>query len=133
MKIAQLRTTTVAVPQVRSYKSSWRRSYHGRGAQCSVLVELETDDGLVGIGESPVVYAGKPEVTAALIGGIRELLIDADPLDHDILRKKIYAETGMAHLGTQGMAWALSGVDMALWDLVGKVFQQPLHKVWGGA
>ena len=78
MRIAQLRTTIVAVPQLRSYKSSWRRSYQGRGAQCSVLVELDTDDGLVGIGESPVMYAGKPEVTTALIGGIRELLIGAD-------------------------------------------------------
>jgi L-alanine-DL-glutamate epimerase-like enolase superfamily enzyme len=96
-----------------------------------VLVELETDDGLVGIGESPVVYAGHPEVTVALIGAIGELLLDASPMDHDILRKRMYAETGMAHLGTQGMAWALSGVDMALWDLIGKVFHQPLHKVWG--
>lgn len=133
MRLSQLKTTVVAVPQIRSYKSSWRRSYHGRGAQISVLVELGTDDGLVGIGESPVVYAGHPEVTCALIEGVRELLIGADPLDHDILRKKIYAETGMAHLGTQGMAWALSGVDMALWDLIGKVFQQPLHKIWGSA
>lgn len=131
MKVADVATTIVAVPQLRSYKSSWRRGFHGRRAQCSVLVEVTTDDGLVGIGESPVVYAGRPEVTSALIDGVRDLVIGADPLDHDLLRKSIYAETGMAHLGTQGMAWALSGLDMALWDLVGKVFQQPLHKVWG--
>jgi L-alanine-DL-glutamate epimerase-like enolase superfamily enzyme len=98
-----------------------------------VLVEVKTDDGLIGIGESPVVYAAQPEVTCALVDGVRDLVIGADPLDHDLLRKSIYAETGMAHLGTQGMAWALSGLDTALWDLVGKVFGQPLHKVWGSA
>jgi L-alanine-DL-glutamate epimerase-like enolase superfamily enzyme len=39
----------------------------------------------------------------------------------------------MSHFGTQGLAWALSGVDMAMWDLVGKICGQPLHRVWGSA
>lgn len=125
--------TVVAIPQLRPYKSSWRRAFHGRSAQCSVIVEVKTDEGLVGIGESPVVYAGHAEVTCALIDGVRELIIGEDPLNHDLLRKRMYAETGMAHLGTQGLAWALSGVDMAIWDLIGHIFGQPLHKIWGSA
>ncbi len=133
MKIIDVRTTPVAVPQKRSYKSSWRRSYQGRSAHQAVLVELVTDEGLVGIGESPVVFAGRAEVTVALIEGVRELVIGADPLEHEILRRQIYAETGMAHLGTQGISWAISGVDIALWDLVGRTLGQPLHRVWGGA
>ena len=39
----------------------------------------------------------------------------------------------MAHLGTQGISWALSGIDTALWDIVGRVAGQPLHRLWGGA
>jgi L-alanine-DL-glutamate epimerase-like enolase superfamily enzyme len=133
MKIADLRTTIVAVPQKREYRSSWRRGYQGSTPQIAVLIELETDDGLIGIGESPAVWAGQPEVTVTLIDAVRHLILDADPFEHDILRRRIYAETGMAHLGTQGLSWAISGVDMALWDLVGRAVGQPLHRLWGGA
>jgi glucarate dehydratase len=69
----------------------------------------------------------------ALIEGVRELIVGADPFEHDILRRRLYAETGMAHLGTQGASWALSGIDIALWDLVGRAVGQPLHRLWGGA
>jgi L-alanine-DL-glutamate epimerase-like enolase superfamily enzyme len=133
MKIADVRTTVVAVPQKREYRSSWRRSFQGSTPQIAVLVELETDDGLVGIGESPAVWAGSAEATVALIDAVRELLLGADPFEHDVLRRRLYAETGMAHLGTQGLSWALSGVDTALWDLVGRALEQPLHRLWGGA
>ncbi len=133
MRIADLRTTIVAVPQRREYRSSWRRTYHGSAPQVSVIVELETDDGLIGIGESPVVWAGRPEATVTLTAAVRDLIVGADPFDHDVLRRRLYAETGMAHLGTQGASWALSGIDMALWDLVGRAVGQPLHRLWGGA
>jgi L-alanine-DL-glutamate epimerase-like enolase superfamily enzyme len=133
MKIVDVRTTIVAVPQKREYRSSWRRGYQGSTPQIAVLVELETDSGLVGIGESPAVYAGRPEVTVAMIDAVRDLLLGADPFEHDIVRRRIYAETGMAHLGTQGLSWAISGVDTALWDLVGRAVGQPLHRLWGGA
>jgi len=133
VKIVDIQTTVVAVPQQREYKSSWRRTSQGKGAQCSVLVELLTDDGLCGLGESPVVFAGQADVTVSLIKGIEQLILGRDPLDHDLLRHEVYAETGMAHFGTQGMGWALSGVDMAMWDLVGKIFGQPLHQVWGSS
>ena len=61
MKITELRPTAVAVPQKRAYRSSWRRSGHGTNALQSVLVELVTDEGLTGIGESPVVWAGSAD------------------------------------------------------------------------
>jgi muconate cycloisomerase len=132
-KIGKVRTTVVAVPQSRAYPSSWRRSYQGASPLKAVIVEVETEDGLVGIGESPVVYAGRPEVTVALIDAVIPLILGANAFDHEILRYQIYAETGMAHFGTHGLSWALSGLDMALWDLVGRAMGQPLHRVWGSA
>ena len=133
MKVTQIRQTIVAIPQRRAYRSSWRRSGHGTTALQSVLVEIDTDEGVTGIGESPVVWAGQADVTRALIAGIAHLVVGADPLETDIIRRRLYAETGMAHLGTQGISWALSGVDTALWDIVGRVAGQPLHRLWGGA
>ncbi len=133
MRIARLRTTVVAVPQKRAYKSTWRRKGHGATALQAVLVELETDDGLVGIGEAPVVWAGDAEVTRALTEAVAPLVVGADALEPDVVRRRLYAETGMAHLGTQGISWALSGIDTALWDLLGRAAGQPLHRLWGGA
>jgi L-alanine-DL-glutamate epimerase-like enolase superfamily enzyme len=133
MKIVAVRRTAVAVPQKRRYQSSWRRSGHGTGALQAVLVELVTDDGPVGIGEAPVVWAGSAAVTIAMIDAVTPLIVGADPFDHDIIRRRLYAETGMAHLGTQGASWALAGIDTALWDLAGRIAGQPLHRLWGGA
>ena len=133
MKITQIRQTIVAIPQHRAYQSSWRRSGHGTTALQSVLVEIDTEEGVTGIGESPVVWAGQADVTRALIAGVEHLVVGADPLECDIIRRRLYAETGMAHLGTQGISWALSGIDTALWDIVGRVAGQPLHRLWGGA
>src|SRR5882724_9164890 len=131
MRIADLRTTIVAVPQKREYRSSWRSSYHGSTPLTAVLVELETDDGAIGIGEAPVVWAARAEATVALVEAVRPLLIGADPLANDVLRRRLYAESGMTHLG-MGATWALSGIDCALWDILGRVTGQPLHRLWGG-
>jgi L-alanine-DL-glutamate epimerase-like enolase superfamily enzyme len=131
MRISDLRTTIVAVPQSRQYRSSWRSSYQGSTPHVAVLVELETDDGVIGIGETPVVWGARPEATVALIDAVRPLLVGADPLGNDTLRRRLYAETGIAHLG-QGASWALSGIDCALWDILGRVTGQPLHRLWGG-
>ena len=60
-------------------------------------------------------------MTRALIEAVAPLVVGADPLDHDLVRRRLYAETGMAHLGTQGISWALSGIDTALWDLAGRI------------
>jgi L-alanine-DL-glutamate epimerase-like enolase superfamily enzyme len=133
VKITELRTTAVAVPQKRRYASTWRRSGHGTGALQAVLVELRTDEGLTGIGEAPVVWAGSAAVTIAMIDAVAPFVVGADPRDHDLIRRRLYAETGMAHLGTQGGSWALSGVDTALWDLAGRIAGQPLCRLWGGA
>ena len=104
MRIVDVHTTIVAIPQHRAYRSSWRRSGHGTTALQAVLVELRTDEGLVGIGESPVVWAGRPEATVALIDAVRELVVGADPLQHELVRRRIQAETGMAHLGPRGLS-----------------------------
>ena len=115
MKIGKIRTTVVSVPQKRAYKSSWRRGYQGSAAQTAVLVELTTDDGLTGIGEAPVVYAGRPEVTVALIDGVKDLLLRSRSVRPRHRSPPDLRRDRDVNFGTQGLSWALSGIDTALW------------------
>ncbi|HUW59428.1 MAG TPA: mandelate racemase/muconate lactonizing enzyme family protein [Candidatus Bathyarchaeia archaeon] len=95
----------------------------------TVIVQVFTDAGVVGIGEcSPmntVVVAGF--VNTAL----RPLLIDQNPLGIDVLWNKMMFKT--YKLGPQGaQPEAIAGVDIALWDILGKVTGQPIHMLLGG-
>ena len=81
------------------------------------FVEIHTDQGLVGIG---------PAVAPQFLPRIKELLLDKDPFD---IEKHVHM---MRHfvLGTPYSGSA--GIDIALWDLIGKACEQPLYKLWGG-
>jgi L-alanine-DL-glutamate epimerase-like enolase superfamily enzyme len=80
-------------------------------------VEVRTDAGLVGIG---------PGCNAVLLPALREQLVGKDPFDierHDAVLG--YYAAGLPYEGT-------AGVDIALWDVIGKLCGQPLYKLWGG-
>ena len=96
------------------------------------LVEITTDDGLTGWGEcfgpGNIAIANKGIVE----GVIAPMILGADPMDRDVLWHKVYNLT--RDHGQKGMPLqALSGVDIALWDLVGKALNQPIHMLLGGA
>jgi L-rhamnonate dehydratase len=93
-----------------------------------VLVEIFTDSGLVGLGNAAL----SPVVTKSLIDTYLEpLLIGADPWDTEYLWQQMYRRT-MA-FGRKGVAMtAISAVDIALWDLLGKDAKQPVYRLLGG-
>jgi L-alanine-DL-glutamate epimerase-like enolase superfamily enzyme len=93
-----------------------------------VLVEIFTDAGLVGLGNAAL----SPVVTKSLIDTYLEpLLIGADPWDTEYLWQQMYRRT-MA-FGRKGVAMtAISAVDIALWDLLGKAAKQPVYRLLGG-
>ena len=132
MKITDVRTTTVAVPTKQAYKSTWRRVYHGSLPMVAVLVFIDTGEGLTGIGEAPAVIGKEAVVTEEIVRSVRSVLIGQDPLNVEPLKRALYAHCGLPHLGVRGIVWALRGIDMALWDLVGKAANLPLCKLWGG-
>lgn len=98
----------------------------------AVLVRVDTDAGLTGWGEA---HAGRaPTVIAELIAStLRPLAIGADADDIDGLWARVYRLQLASHGTGAAAALALSGLDMALWDLRGKALNQPLHAVLGGA
>jgi L-alanine-DL-glutamate epimerase-like enolase superfamily enzyme len=128
MNISDLKATVVSVPIKKAYPTAFGAF---SGHVTAVVVEVYTSDGLVGIGESPVLYSG--EVTKQMIEFSRPLLLGQDSFDVDVLRKKLYAEYNLIHFHLHAANWALSGIEMALWDLIGKSCKKPLYKLWGGA
>lgn len=95
------------------------------------LVEVETDEGITGWGEcfgpGNVAVANKVIVEKV----IQPMLLGASPLDREMLWNKVY--NLLRDHGQKGMPMqALSGVDIALWDIAGKVAGLPLYQLVGG-
>ena len=93
-----------------------------------VLVEIFTDAGLVGLGNAAL----SPLVTKTCIDTyLKPLLIGADPWDTEFLWQQMYRRT-MA-FGRKGVGMtAITAVDIALWDLLGKSAKQPVYRLLGG-
>ncbi len=129
MKITRIEALPLAIP------------YHigeGRGGRIGAasrldfcLVRVETDAGLVGWGEA-FSYHCRSAVVAAVRDMIAPLAIGHDALDRDGLNFKIQKQLHIfGRMGIQ--CYALSGLDVALWDLAGKAAGKPLHALLGGA
>ncbi|MEM3692536.1 MAG: mandelate racemase/muconate lactonizing enzyme family protein [Candidatus Bathyarchaeia archaeon] len=125
MKITDMKATPVAVPLRESLPSKTPKYLQ------SVIVEVLTDEGIVGIGESHAALGG--DVTKLILESVKGVILNEDPTDTEVLKKKLYAACSLTHLHIHAANWALSGIDMALWDIVGKSSRKPLHEIWGGA
>jgi L-alanine-DL-glutamate epimerase-like enolase superfamily enzyme len=93
-----------------------------------VVVEVQTDDGLVGLGN----VALAPRVSKAIIDEyLTPLVVGQDPWDYEYLNQRMYRATQAWGRKGVGMA-AISGIDIAIWDLLGKSVGQPVFKLLGG-
>ncbi len=93
-----------------------------------LLVEIFTDDGYVGLGNAALA----PQVTKQVIDlHLNPLLIGQDPWDVERLWQLMYRKT--IAFGRKGIGMvAISAVDIALWDLLGKSAKQPVFRLLGG-
>lgn len=116
----------VSAPIARPFTSSRGWLYKTRG---SCIVEIETQDGIVGWGEC----YGPAHVAKAFIDtqfGPR--IIGRDAFDVEVIWEDLYNR--IKDYGSSGMAIAaISGIDIALWDIIGKSCGKPVHKLIGGA
>jgi L-alanine-DL-glutamate epimerase-like enolase superfamily enzyme len=96
-----------------------------------LLVRVETEDGLVGWGEA-FGHAAIPSTRAALDTIVAPLVIGQDAGDIAGLTRRVLHATHL--LGRNGAyVYAWSGVEIALWDLLGKRCRQPVHRLLGAA
>ena len=129
MKIADIRTYCLSTPLETpfAFSQGWVKS---RGA---TLVEVITDGGVSGWGESICMGLQPPQIAAAAIEhALKPVLLGADPRDVEVLWHRMYHHT--RDYGQKGaLMGALSGVDIALWDIAGKSLGVPVHRLLGGA
>jgi L-rhamnonate dehydratase len=105
-------------------------------SQDAIIVRVRTDSGLEGIGEAD----SSPEVVQAIIdapfshtiaSGLRHILLGENPLETGRLWEKMYRQT--MYFGRSSVTiTAMAAIDMALWDLKGKHFGEPIHRLLGG-
>ena len=130
MKITAVKTKTYLYP----YKEGeeFANGIRWNRARSCVLVIVETDEGITGYGESDSAGA-PPEVTACIVEKyIGPLVIGMDPMCVEAVWSHVYSHCDKN--GRRGMAIAaLSGVDIALWDIMGKALGQPVYRLLGGA
>ena len=114
------------MPEVIGYSQQY---YSSRTAH---LVEVQTDEDVTGWGEcfgpGNIAIGNKGIVETV----IQPIVLGMDPMDRDVIWHKVY--NLLRDHGQKGMPMqSLSGVDIALWDIAGKVSGLPLHKLIGGA
>jgi D-galactarolactone cycloisomerase len=96
-----------------------------------VVVEVVTDEGVTGWGESLCHGLQPPEVAASFVEFCyKPMLVGRDPFDAEVLWEELYNRT--RPFGGGAAVNALSGVDIALWDAVGRSLSLPVHKLLGG-
>jgi galactonate dehydratase len=93
-----------------------------------IWVRVHTDEGLVGLGES---WFGCAAIEADIHDRIAPALLGQDPSRIEALNRQVRPYVGFA--GTGAEMRANSGVDVALWDILGKAAGRPLHALLGGA
>jgi len=129
MKIAELRIHVLKSPLAEpfAFSQGWVRQ------RSATLLEVVTDDGVVGWGEAFAQGLEPPEIAAAVIEhALKPIVLGGDPLDTEVLWHRMYHMT--RDYGRKGsVVAAISAVDIALWDIAGKVHGQPIHRLLGGA
>lgn len=125
MRIRDVRATLL-----RFEGPAWMDALNVIGERRVVLVEVETDGGIVGLGEADALGAGHL-VAAAVEQDVKPLLVGQDPAYierlHDLLMRRLVLRARRGPV----MA-AIAGIDIALWDIFGKDVGRPVFQLLGG-
>lgn len=102
-------------------------SYIGKGVH---IIEVNTDEGMTGFGECS---AMAPEITAQIISTrFKANLIGLNPFDIHRAEEICLVQNGGYKIAGQLQSMAYSGIDLALWDIMGKASGQPVYNLLGG-
>lgn len=127
MKITGIRTTPINVPIVRERATRGARGDHSESP--FLIVEVETDEGITGLGEVSCTpgWSGEDQVTARhlIATYLAPLLIGQDP-------RQITRLSALMHRHLAANPFTRSSIEMALWDIAGKAVGVPVSTLLGG-
>jgi galactonate dehydratase len=119
------------MPAITSIEFRQFSAEHHNASRNWLVVKLNTDDpALYGLGDaSPMQHDAEVKLMATSF--VEKYLVGKDPLDSEVLWSAMYHDPHAR--GGRIATTALSGIDIALWDLKGKILKQPVYKLLGGA
>jgi L-alanine-DL-glutamate epimerase-like enolase superfamily enzyme len=127
MKITAVQAIPLAIP----LKPIEPRSSWAAGVRRQIVVRVLTDEGVVGLGEA-FAYGAPLGVCNVIDEHLGPLLLDQDPRRIEALVDRMHRSTMI--FGRRGLAmFAISGIEIALWDLLGRYRGAPVHELLGGA
>jgi L-alanine-DL-glutamate epimerase-like enolase superfamily enzyme len=130
MKITKVEAIEVRLPES-------EMEHKASAAQDALLIRIHTDAGIVGIGEvDSSARVAKAVVEApmshSIATGLGRLLIGMNPLDIEVINERLYQAT--FYYGRRAVVvHTIGGIDLALWDIAGKFYKQPIYQLLGGA
>ena len=128
MKITNVQAIALKLPEISSAAD---------GTQDDLIIVVETDEGITGYGEVDTAPGvGKAIVDAYMSHGtcygLREVVKGSDAFDYEQIWNDMWAKT--YYYGRSGpVMHVMSGIDMAIWDIMGKATGKPVHKLLGGS
>lgn len=122
MKIARVEPIPVAYPEPNDFNAT----------RYLCLVKITTDDGLVGWGESITQFPEANPAAAAIIAGMAESLIGEDPLQTERLWRVLKDRSWWYGYRGGIASYAISAIDIALWDIKGKALGKSVLELLGG-
>ena len=111
----------------------WNTNCNDTPAWHPVLIRINTDEGISGVGEVGVAYGIGHSAAAGYVRDMAEqFLIGYDPFKTEKLWADVFRESFWGQGGGPIVYGAMSAVDMALWDIKGKALGQPVYQLLGG-
>ena len=121
MKITSIDIIEV-VTDFRSATSKWR----------PIVVRINTDEGVSGLGEVGLAHGPGPSAGFGMAKDLAGLIVGMDPMKNEAIWDKMQKKTFWGQGGGTVFSAGMSGIDIALWDIKGKVLNAPIYQLLGG-
>lgn len=121
------------IKSVKAWAVSYPEPNDSDNTRFLTFCSVEADDGTVGWGEAITQFPEATRATSRIIEGLSDTLVGADPMANVALWRRLHQQSWWYGYEGGPAAFAVSAIDIALWDLKGKLLGQPVVNLIGGA